>query len=211
MGTKKCPRCGVTKPREGFARNRARHDGLQSNCRECYRVHARVGYERHKDRVLERSRVFYERNKEKRNAQSRQWAADNPQRSLELSRRWKNKNKALVRERRLRAYEANPGRGPAYVAAYRASKLRATPPWANLAAIEQIYVTARLLGLEVDHIVPLRGKGVCGLHVEANLRMIPLPVNRTKSNKRWPDMWDQALQTGVSLSATEPEMPLAAS
>jgi len=41
----------------------------------------------------------------------------------------------------------------------------------------------------VDHIVPLIHPFVCGLHVENNLRIIPLADNIRKSNNHWPDMW----------------------
>jgi hypothetical protein len=74
----------------------------------------------------------------------------------------------------------------------RASRLNATPSWLNKKDIEDIhfvYRTAAKLtdetGIqhEVDHIVPLQGKKVCGLHVAWNLEAIPASVNRAKGNK----------------------------
>ena len=56
----------------------------------------------------------------------------------------------------------------------------ATPPWADKAAIKAVYVLARSVGMEVDHIIPLKGKAVCGLHVESNLQLMPPLFNRMK-------------------------------
>lgn len=69
----------------------------------------------------------------------------------------------------------------------RSTKRNAIPPWANLDAIADIYRAASLLTKvtgqphEVDHVVPLQGKNVCGLHVETNLQILTLPENRSKS------------------------------
>lgn len=75
-----------------------------------------------------------------------------------------------------------------------ARKIQAMPPWANESAIEEIYKQARertdSTGVEhhVDHIVPLNNSRVCGLHCEANLRVITATENCQKSNRYWPGM-----------------------
>ena len=38
------------------------------------------------------------------------------------------------------------------------------------------------LKTNADHVVPLNGVGVCGLHVESNLRVVTRFVNRSKKN-----------------------------
>jgi hypothetical protein len=65
----------------------------------------------------------------------------------------------------------------------------ATPIWANKEKIKEIYKQAVSLtestGIryEVDHIIPLTNKLVCGLHNEFNLQILPMSENRSKNNK----------------------------
>lgn len=54
--------------------------------------------------------------------------------------------------------------------------------WANLQKIAEIYKN-RPEGYHVDHIIPLNGKDVCGLHVENNLQYLPKVDNLKKGNK----------------------------
>lgn len=71
----------------------------------------------------------------------------------------------------------------------RARILQATPKWFERKQVEAIYKKAEQLTSttnilhEVDHIVPLRGKLVCGLHCLSNLQIITKISNRSKSNK----------------------------
>lgn len=67
----------------------------------------------------------------------------------------------------------------------RASKLQATPKWLSkeqLLAITNMYAIAYKESKHVDHIVPLQGKYVCGLHVPWNLQIISKSDNLSKSN-----------------------------
>ena len=75
---------------------------------------------------------------------------------------------------------------------------KATPSWANKFFISEIYDLARgrtkVMGVkwQVDHIVPLKNDLVCGLHVEQNLRVVLATENRSKKNRYWPDMPQEA-------------------
>jgi hypothetical protein len=61
------------------------------------------------------------------------------------------------------------------------AEIRQRPKWANLKKIMEIYVN-RPEGYHVDHIIPLRGKTVSGLHVESNLQYLPALENMKKHN-----------------------------
>ncbi|WP_137917065.1 hypothetical protein [Hydrogenophaga sp. 2FB] len=73
---------------------------------------------------------------------------------------------------------------------------RATPSWANQKAIDEIYAQAREITAStgtlhvVDHVVPLQGRKVCGLHVEHNLRVMTKAGNSSKGAKF--DDWGSA-------------------
>lgn len=73
-------------------------------------------------------------------------------------------------------------------AIYKGRLRKAVPSWANRFFIKEIYDLARsrskMLGisLHVDHIIPIRGSYVCGLHVPENLQILLGEANQRKSN-----------------------------
>jgi 5-methylcytosine-specific restriction endonuclease McrA len=104
--------------------------------------------------------------------------AKNRQRYTELGREYKKKwNKE------------NPNYFTEYAIKRNKVLRNATPLWADLSMITTKYkerdCMSKLTGLahHVDHIVPLQGKNICGLHVAANLRVILARDNLVKHNK----------------------------
>jgi len=91
----------------------------------------------------------------------------NPEGAREKHRAWRQANKDKTRLK-----SANE----------RAVKLHRIPGWADVAAIKEFYLNCPV-GHHVDHIIPLRGKLVSGLHVVENLQYLTISDNLSKSNK----------------------------
>ena len=64
----------------------------------------------------------------------------------------------------------------------RMALIKRIPKWADRTKIRNIYKEAREKGMTVDHVIPLRGKLVSGLHVHNNLQILPASVNFSKGN-----------------------------
>jgi hypothetical protein len=108
----------------------------------------------------------------------------------------KRKNYSENREQRLKQVriwqKENSGRNVAKSIKYRMSKMMRTPKWLtkeHLLEMEQMYIKAaeltKITGIkyEVDHIIPLRGKNISGLHVPWNLQILSKTENVKKRNR----------------------------
>lgn len=91
--------------------------------------------------------------------------------------------KALRKESWKKWYEENKHLMNSLSSKKRAEALNRAVGWADCRVIKDIYKTARLLNKVVDHVVPLQGKSVCGLHVHNNLAVVDAEHNARKSNK----------------------------
>jgi 5-methylcytosine-specific restriction endonuclease McrA len=152
-------------------------------CLECLKVEwqqaaeTRADYFREynkREDIKERKHEWYAENHE----QVKQAAATRPAAQL---REYRNAWKATHRVQVLADNKAR-----------RRKHRDATPPWlsrqqkTNIRQLYQIAITMTQTTGEqyvVDHIVPLRGESVCGLHVPWNLRVITQEENLAKSNK----------------------------
>jgi hypothetical protein len=130
--------------------------------------------------------AYYAANREKVRARRAAYNAANPDKALESYAKHYAGNRERVLARKAAYYADNPEKSAVYVKLRRTRERLATPPWLTeeeLATMRKLKARAKALGMSTDHIVPLKGKYVSGLHVPWNLQILPLEVNLKKSNK----------------------------
>lgn len=146
-------------------------------------------------KVKEIARRCYYKNVERTRERRREWRKDHPQTDEQKlaararASKWQKENRERRREIALRWIKEHPAETLANCRRYQTRKKHAMPPWVDHEAIKTIYREAREMSkrdgiiYHVDHIVPLRGKNVCGLHVPWNLQILPKEENMRKGNK----------------------------
>lgn len=87
----------------------------------------------------------------------------------------------LYRAAAKRHRQNNPSAKNADTAARRCAKMKRTPNWSDRKRIREIYAGCPA-NHHVDHIIPLRGELVSGLHVPDNLQYLPAAENIRKNN-----------------------------
>jgi hypothetical protein len=125
---------------------------------------------------------FYLKNKEDIKERDIIYRLNNKDKIKEIGKLYRLNNKDKVKKAKRLSSLKNPNLAKYHCAKRRAIKLRATPKFANLNKIREIYKNCPK-GYHVDHIVPLMSKIVCGLHVEWNLQYLTPSANCSKSNK----------------------------
>ena len=167
--TKICKCCNLELCLSNFSKYKRAKDGLRPTCRICVKQYRK----NNKNKLSQYDKEYYQKNKDR-------------------IIKYREVNKDKIAEYKKEYQQANPVKCAIKTAKRRAAKLNATPQWLtkeNFKQIEEFYIAAQNLklitGIEhhVDHIVPLQGSNVCGLHVPWNLQVIPAEENIRKSNK----------------------------
>lgn len=173
---KTCKNCLVEKELFSFHKQKGSSDGYRSICKDC-----RKG--EHVDR--------YAADKEAWNNRAVQWRKNNPTAAKRINDRYRTENKVKRNAQTAAWKKENKGYINFLNSKRHASKLLRTPTWLtdhDLLHIQCLYQVAAMRSREsgqawhVDHIIPLNGETVSGLHVPANLRVIPAIDNLRKYN-----------------------------
>lgn len=162
---KTCSKCKTVKTLFEFGKHSSNKDGLQYQCKACRITTCAVSYKKASPERIK-----------KKNKITQQWREKNKERRKEYNQVYAKQHQAkrtsLERKRQ-------------------AAKLNRTPAWLtdfDKLKIECLYQVAAMRTREsgyawhVDHIIPLQGKTVSGLHVPSNLRVIPATENLRKNN-----------------------------
>ena len=153
---KTCTKCKILKALEDFPVQSSRADGRHVNCKTCRGKYYASQYS------LEKKRNIYYKDYEKSKEERRDYYR-------------RNKEKYFVNKQKRKELTK-----------------KATPSWSNDFddfVLSEAYRLCKIrekhtgISWEIDHIVPLQGKQVCGLHWHKNWQVIPKILNRQKGNK----------------------------
>jgi hypothetical protein len=178
-----CKHCNKQKELEEMAKSKAYKDGYRNECRSCraklFKAWTKSSIKRQaynkqyrqenakKFNDPEYAKRYYQEHKERLDKENKKWAKNNREQSNLIKRNWR---------------KLNPKQHRKTQAARRARLLKATPKWADLEKIKQVYLNCPS-NMEVDHVIPLKGKNICGLHIETNLQYLSKSDNCKKGNK----------------------------
>lgn len=181
---KTCKRCREILNESRFYADKKSRDGLSYMCIECTSKDSARRYQENREVRIARAKLEYDRD-------------PNKYRMLKRKYRLIPAIRAAAAQRQAEWQKKNSHKVVAYSAKRRAAKLNATPSWLEELSglvFEEAALLAKArqkttgISWDVDHIVPLQSKLVCGLHTFSNIAVVPTSVNRSKSNRYWADM-----------------------
>jgi len=184
---KTCTKCKVDKSVLLFNKLTSSKDGLQYHCKDCKKLYQQMCptrsavvkkyREANTDICSKRSMLSMSKKREYYNNRQYEWETKNRDRHLQNRRDWYSANSSNHIEAQRR----------------RASRMKGaitSPPFQ--AEIDGMYLYCNIMNrfaktfserVEVDHIIPLNGELVSGLHIPSNLQILKTSENRSKGNR----------------------------
>ena len=159
-----CSKCKLEKPKDSFYKNSRNKSGRYSSCKNCCKKWSKEN----KDHLYKYKKQYKTKYQDKYKKYHQEYYQNNKDKKILAGKKYKSSDKGKAT---LAALSAK----------YRANKRNRTPKWANLELIKKIYSNCPK-GYHVDHIIPLNGEIVSGLHVQNNLQYLTASENIKKSN-----------------------------
>ena len=185
----------------------ARNKKYQEENRDKIAAYKKKYYEENRAKELARVKKYYAENRDEVAAYKKKYDAENRDKLAAYKKKHYEENRDKFSARYKKHYEESrdkylarvkkyrqkfPEKKAALDAKRRSAKLERIPSWSNeadLKAIKKIYARCKrinkLTGVEhqVDHVIPLQGENISGLHHSTNLAIIPAALNASKNNK----------------------------
>lgn len=204
---KQCTKCKEVKALNEFHKHKNSPGGLHNHCKTCKLKYSNKYYQDNSEYFKAHAKKHRAENPEKCKENLKIWKEKNKEHVKQYGKQYRESNLEYYKNKKAEYYKNNCNKEKEYAknwvknnldkanaasARRRARKIRATPPWLNKeqqAEINKYYKQAKQLekasGVKyhVDHIVPLKGKNVCGLHVPWNLQILTATENIKKRNK----------------------------
>lgn len=174
---KLCVSCKIEKENTAFRQLKTR---LNSWCNDCCKVHKKEWYAKNRETELAKAKEYHYAT-----------YADKREHKVQKAIEWVKNNPEKYKINAKKCYEKTKSKKMAYAGMRRALLRNAVPSWFDSVkqSIDGIYAMRDWMNLtmfgikyEVDHIIPLTNKFVCGLHVPNNLQIITQFNNRSKRN-----------------------------
>lgn len=147
------------------------------HCRPCVLAYHKAYREANAEKIAAQKAEWKQANREHVAAKDKAYAEANPEKRTQARKKW---------------VAANPGKDTAAKALNAQKRKKRIPTWLSEDdkwLVEQAYelaaIRSKIFGFKwhVDHVIPLNGKRVSGLHVPTNLQVVPWIENLKKHNK----------------------------
>lgn len=188
-----CTICTITKELNCY-------DKKRRQCKDCRNNAKRPYYWKNREKILQQVKLYKEHNKEKVLLARKRWYAAHSKEYYQKtktmhatkSKKYRGKDLERHRAKHRQWVKNNPAQCNFLNAKRRAIKLQRTPKWLTALdwqKIDEYYKYAAFLSdslkipHEVDHIIPLCGETISGLHCPSNLQILTASENAKKHNK----------------------------